>query len=161
MPPLINKDEENLNLLATFHYVLGALGALFACFPLIHVAVGLLMVTRPEIMAGGQRGTPPPLWFGYVFIVMGGLFVLFGWAAAICAIVSGRCLAKRRRRMFSFVVAAVLCLFTPLGTILGVFTIIALSKDSVQRLYEKAPNPSLEPTPTTVTPVAEQPPRQQ
>jgi hypothetical protein len=31
--------------------------------------------------------------------------------------------------------ACILCLFTPLGTILGVFTIIVLSRQSVKELY--------------------------
>jgi hypothetical protein len=33
-------------------------------------------------------------------------------------------------------VGAVQCLFMPFGTILGVFTIIILSRESVQRLYD-------------------------
>ena len=134
---LPNKDEEHLRLLAAFHYVVAAIGAMFACIPLIHVTVGLLMVVNPGAFGGGHQGAPPPpQWLGLLFMVMGGLFVLVGWAAAICTFLSGRCLAKRRKRMFSFVVAAVLCAFFPFGTVLGIFTIIVLSRDSVQRLYE-------------------------
>lgn len=137
VPPVTrSKDEEQLKLLATFHYVVAALGAVFACFPLVHVALGLMMVLKPEFMSEGHRGSSPPAAFGYLFIVMGGMFILVGWAAAICTFISGRFLARRRKRMFSFVVAAVLCMFVPFGTILGVFTIIVLSRESVQRLYE-------------------------
>ena len=134
-PVLPNPDEEHLKLLAVFHYVVAALGALFACFPLIHVTLGIMMVTRPEFMTAGQRGAPPPAWFGYFFIIVGSLFVLIGWTAAIATFVSGRYIAKRRRRMFSFVMGAILCMFVPFGTVLGIFTIIVLSKESVQRLY--------------------------
>jgi hypothetical protein len=133
-----SKDEEHLRLLAIFHYVVAAIGALFACFPLIHVAIGVMMVTNPAIMSGEQKGPPPPAAFGYLFIVMGGVFVLMGWAAAVCTFISGRFLAKRRKRMFSFVMGALLCMFMPFGTILGIFTIIVLSKESVQRLYKPA-----------------------
>ena len=132
-----SKDEEHLRTLAMFHYVLAGIGALFACFPLIHVAIGVLLIMSPEAMSDDPHETPPAL-FGYLFAGMGLIFVLIGWAAAICTFLSGRYLARREKRMFSFVVAAILCMFFPLGTVLGVFTIIILSKDSVQRLYEPA-----------------------
>jgi hypothetical protein len=139
LPPVTpSKDEEHLRLLALFHYVVAALGALFACFPLIHVFVGTMMVMNPSFLSGGPNGTPPPAVFGYLFIVMGGAFVLMGWTAAVCTFISGRLLAQRRKRMFSFVMGAVLCMFMPFGTVLGIFTIIVLSKESVQHLYEKA-----------------------
>jgi len=134
-PVLPNPDEEHLKLLAVFHYVVAALGALFACFPLIHVSLGIMMVTRPEFMTAGQKGPLPPVWAGYFLIIVGGFFVLLGWTAAVATFVSGRFIAKRRRRMFSFVMAAILCMFMPFGTVLGIFTIIVLSKESVQRLY--------------------------
>lgn len=138
-PPLMpSKDEEHLRLLAIFHYIVAALVALFACFPLLHVGMGVMLVINPEFMDGGQ-GEPPPGWFGYFIIALGAFFVLVGWAAAICTFISGRLLAQRRKRMFSFVVAALLCMFMPFGTVLGIFTIIVLSRDSVQRLYGDTP----------------------
>jgi hypothetical protein len=138
-PPLANpsKDEEHLRLLAIFHYVVAALGAMFASLPLVHVALGVMMISHPGWMRSGQN-EPPPAAVGYLFIFLGGIFVLMGWAAAICTFVSGRLLAKRRRRMFSFIVAALLCMFMPFGTVLGIFTIIVLSRESVQRLYQRS-----------------------
>jgi len=130
-----SNDSEHLRLLVIFHYVVAALGAVFACFPLLHVAMGVMMVVSPEIMTGSQKGPPPPAAIGYLFIVMGGLCVVLGWAAAICTFISGRFLARRRHRMFSFVMAALLCMMFPFGTALGIFTIIVLSRESVQRLY--------------------------
>ncbi|MEO6994417.1 MAG: hypothetical protein ABI273_12355 [Lacunisphaera sp.] len=135
------KDEEHLRLLAIFHYVVAGLGALFACFPLIHVAVGLMLFYHRGIPSHGQQGAPPE-WFGLLFVVVGGFFVLLGWTAAICTFISGRYLARRRKRLFSFVMAAILCMFMPFGTILGIFTLIVLSRESVQQLYvsaEKSP----------------------
>lgn len=130
------KDEQQIRLLATFHYVLAAVGGLFACFPLIHVAIGILFLTAPESFANG-KGPPPPGWLGILFIVVGSVFVMIGWAMAICTLISGRYLARHQKRMFSFVVAAVLCAFMPFGTVLGIFTIVVLSKDSVKLLYEE------------------------
>ncbi|MDJ0671770.1 MAG: hypothetical protein DWQ53_23750 [Microcystis flos-aquae DF17] len=67
--------------------------------------------------------------------VYGGEDVKLGEVFAIATIVSGRFLKRRQRYWFSFVMACILCLFTPLGTILGVFTIIVLSRQSVKELY--------------------------
>jgi hypothetical protein len=140
LPPIktqASKDQEHLRLLAIFHYVVAGLMALFACFPLIHVAVGLMFYFSPDTLKS-QDGSTPPEWFGLLFVVLGGTFVLLGWAMAICTFYSGRCIAKRRKRMFSFVVAALLCMFMPFGTVLGIFTIVALGKDSVRALYAES-----------------------
>ena len=133
-PPVPSNDAEHLKLLATFHYVVGGLGALFACFPLIHVFLGLMMILQPGFMAGKEGSAPPPF-VGFLFAGIGITFVLLGWAAAICTIISGRMLARRRHRVFSFVIAVLLCMFMPFGTVLGIFTIIVLSRESVRRLY--------------------------
>lgn len=135
-----SKDEEHLRLLAIFHYVVAALGALFACFPLVHVAVGLLLFFHRGFSNHGRQDVPPH-WFGLIFVIVGGFFVLLGWGAAICTFVSGRYLARRRKRLFSFVMAAILCMFIPFGTILGVFTLIVLSRESVRQLYLRAEKP--------------------
>ncbi len=104
----------------------------------MYVAMGVLLIVEPGFMTQGQKAPPPPALFGYFFIVIGVTFSLLGWACAVCTLISGRYLAKRRKRMFSFVMAAILCMFFPFGTALGVFTIIVLSRESVQRLYETA-----------------------
>ncbi len=132
---MLDKDAEHLNLLAIFHYIVGGIGFLFACFPFIHLAIGVMMLAGPGAIRGDE---PAPDILGYLFIGMAILFILAGWTAAICTIISGRMIAKRQRRMFSFVMAAVLCAFVPFGTVLGVFTIMTLNKDSVKERYATA-----------------------
>lgn len=102
--------------------------------------MGVLFVASPHFMTEGQKGPPLPAAIGYVFVAIGAFFALLGWSAAIATVVSGRYIAKRRKRLFSVVMAAILCMFMPFGTVLGVFTIIVLTKESVQRLYGIAPN---------------------
>jgi hypothetical protein len=131
----MNEDESHLNALAISHYVVGGLAALFACFPLIHLGVGLAFILGVEGMVD-EQGQPPPDWFGWIFFLMGLAAFLIGQAVAVSIILSGRFLKQRRRYMFSFVVACVACLFMPVGTILGIFTIIVLSRQSVKELYQ-------------------------
>jgi hypothetical protein len=141
-PALPDQDQEHLRLLVIFHYVVAGMLALFSFFPLIYVGIGVMALVSPEAMGGDAQ--PPPEWFGWLFIFLGAVFALFGWAMAVCAFISGRRMARRRGRMFSFVMAAILCLFMPFGTVLGLFTIIVLNRQSVRQLYEterKCPNP--------------------
>lgn len=134
-PPLSPSfaDHEHLRLLEIFHYVVAGITALFASFPLLHVGLGLAIMLRPDWMKNG--GEMPPALFGLFFVLLGGAFCLIGWSLAALTALSGRFLARRRHRMFSFVIAALLCAFFPFGTALGVFTVIVLSRESVQRLY--------------------------
>ncbi len=43
----MNQDLEHIRLLSMFHYVVGGLTALFACFPIIHLIMGIMFVVTP------------------------------------------------------------------------------------------------------------------
>jgi hypothetical protein len=81
------------------------------------------------------NATPPPQGFLKVFVwfyfFMGALFM----TVFILNLLSGYFLRQRTHRTFSIVVGALDCLQVPFGTILGVFTIIVLVRDSVRKLY--------------------------
>jgi len=134
----IQTDNEHLRLLSIFHYVIGGLGILFAFFPVIHIVIGLYMVISPESLSSSEH--PPPEFLGWLFLIMGGVFFLLGQALAITIIISGRFINKRKNYLFSFIVACVMCLMVPFGTILGIFTIIVLSRDSVKNIYNNQNN---------------------
>ena len=137
----MNQDDSHLDSLAIAHYVVGGFMVLFACFPLLHFAIGLCVVfgvgdmaSSLEAQPGGDVGLPPAV-FGWLFAVMGLLFFIFGQAISIAVIISGRVRKQRRRYLFSFILACLACAFFPFGTILGVFTILVLSRESVKALY--------------------------
>ena len=90
---------------------------------------------RPSLSKVPRAGEPPPAFLGWFFVFFGGVFLLMGEALALCLFLSGRWLSKGRRYWFSFVVACIACTIMPFGTVLGVFTIIVLSRDSVKRRY--------------------------
>jgi len=142
-------EEQQLRLLAIFHYVVGGLAALFACLPLIHFALGIAMVFWPHAFGGQQNQSPPPF-VGWIFIVLGGGMFLFGQALAACMIVTGRFLIRRTHYLFVFVVACCECVFMPFGTVLGVFTIIVLSKEPVKALFTSAQRDSFPTASSTV-----------
>ena len=129
----MSQDEEHLRLLSVFHYVVGGLLAIFACVPIIHLAMGLLMVFAPQVF-GPAKNTPPPF-LGWFFIVFAGVFIVAGWVMAILIAWAGRCLQRRRRYMFCLVMACVACVFMPFGTVLGAFTLIVLLRPTVKAMF--------------------------
>ena len=136
----MNQDLEHLRLLAIFHYVVAAMAALFACLPLIHLTIGLVLIFAPETMQNGHPNHPNDAQMmrlvGSIFVAVASVIILMGWAFATCIFIAGRNLAKRRRYMFCLVMAAITCMFMPFGTVLGVFTLIVLMRPSVKPLFE-------------------------
>lgn len=127
------EDEQYLKLLSIFHYVVGGIAGLFACFPIIHFAIGLSMLMS-SFTRSAQNG--PPAFFGLLFTLIPGGIILFGWVFAICIILAGRFISQRKNHMFCMVIAGIECTFTPFGTVLGVFTIITLIRPSVKELFQ-------------------------
>lgn len=127
----MSQDEQHLNLLSIFHFVMAAVTFLLASIPILHIAIGYLILTGPL-----DGSSPPPAIVGWLFMVFGAVFVLFGWIVAALTAVAGLRLKQRRSRIFCMVIAAIQCLNMPLGTILGVFTLIVLSRPSVVALFE-------------------------
>ena len=123
----MNQDEQYLKMLSIFHYIVGGLVALFACFPIIHLFVGIAMLN------GTLDGAPP--FMGIIFVVLPVMFIIFGWIFAVCLIIAGTNLSKYEHHMFCLVIAAISCTFFPFGTVLGVFTIIVLLRPSVKELF--------------------------
>jgi len=129
----MNQDADQLRLLSIFHYVVGGLLAFFACIPLVHLALGLMMVLCPQFF-GPAKDQPPPF-LGWLMVIFAGLFILAGWILAALVAWAGRCLQRRQHYTFCFVMACVACVFMPFGTVLGVFTIIVLHRPSVRMLF--------------------------
>jgi hypothetical protein len=126
----MTQDEEHLNLLSVFHYVVGGLTALFSCLFLMHVAMGIAM------LCGGFEGeNPPPRVFAWFFILFPAFFVLAGWTLAGFIVATGRKLKHRTSRTFCIVMAGIECMLMPFGTILGVFTLVVLMKEPVTKLF--------------------------
>ena len=132
MDGLQPSDAEQLRWLTIFYYVTTALFGLFGCFPLIHLTVGLFMVFGPSNTGPG----PGPQLAGWLFIAVAVLIMAIGWSLAACQLAVARALQRRRRHTFCVVVAAVtaaMCI--PLGTALGVFTILVLMRPQVKAAF--------------------------
>lgn len=126
----MQQDLEHLKLLAIFHYVAAGMAALLACIPFLHLFMGLALATG---FFGETDPEARPI--GLVIMVVAACIILLGWTFAALVAFAGRSLQTRRRYTFCLVMAGVECLFLPVGTVLGVFTIIVLVRDSVKALF--------------------------
>ena len=131
----MNHDTEHLQLLAIFHYVVAGVAALCLFFPLLYSVMGGFLLYAAQ-HPGPNNQEPPPAFLGWIFIAVGAVFFLAGITMAICILIAGRCLSRRKGYSFALVMACIECLFVPFGTILGIFTIVALSRESVKALFE-------------------------
>ncbi len=126
----MTQDEQYLDLLAIFHYVVGAMTAFFSCFLFLYLAMGIAM-----LLGAFDGKEAPPKVLGWFFIVFPSLFIIAAWTAAGFVIAAGRSLSRRTSRTFCLIVAGAECFLVPFGTILGVFTIVMLTKESVKQRF--------------------------
>jgi hypothetical protein len=127
------QDLEHLRLLSIFHYIVAAITAVFSLLPVLHLVIGIAMVTGKM-----EASDPDAAIAGWFFIGFAAVFIAFGLTFAGFIAYAGRCLRQRRRHMLCLVVAALECMMMPFGTVLGVFTLIALTKPPVKALFADA-----------------------
>ncbi|MEA3266497.1 MAG: hypothetical protein U9P42_06080 [Candidatus Fermentibacteria bacterium] len=125
-------DKDTLHILSIFHYILAGIIALIFCIPLVHLAMGLTMTV------GGVTENVPVLGIvGAALSVVIGLIILVGWGLAVLVFLAGKNLDSQTRYQVCLFGAGVLCVFLPLGTVLGVFTLVTLQSDSVKELFSR------------------------
>jgi hypothetical protein len=117
--------------------MLGGIGCLFSLFPLAHVAMGIAMLNG-HMSGPRSRGQEFPSEMGWIFIIMGVAFIVMGLTISILLLFAGNKLAKHRSHLFCMIVAGISCVGFPLGTALGVFTIIVLQRESVKTLFKQS-----------------------
>jgi hypothetical protein len=139
LPPLIRDqrkvDADHLKLLSIFHFIGVGLALLGILFVLAHYAIFHAFFSNPK-MWENQKQTPPPAEFFAIFKWVYMVLAVWFVASGVLNLLSALFIRARKHRIFSLVVAGTNCLYMPLGTVLGVFTIIVLIRDSVRELYD-------------------------
>ncbi len=139
LPPLLRDqraiDAQHLKLLSIFHFVAAGFALMGIAFLGFHFAMMHTFFSDPAMWAGHRQQPPPPEFlamFRWFYLVFGTWF----FASGILNVISGLCLRRRTHRTFSLIVSGLNCLHMPLGTVLGIFTIIVLMRDSVLEVYQ-------------------------
>jgi hypothetical protein len=131
-------DADHVRLLAIFHFIgagLALVGNLFLFFDFM-IIQGVF--SNPQMWQNQKMGPPPAQFlamFKWFYVVFGVWLLVSG----ILNLISGFFLLGRKHRTFSLVVGGINCVHVPLGTTLGVFTIIVLTRNSVRELYNPCP----------------------
>lgn len=145
----MQEDNEHLRLLSIFHYVVGGVSALFSLVPIIYIAMGVFMLINPagafpkmpaefSSMEPEVAAAMPPAWFGWIFVVLGALFLILGMAFSLLIVFTGKWMMQRRHHTVCVVMGAIACAFFPFGTALGVFSLIVLNRSSVKDQFRLA-----------------------
>ena len=126
------EPRNNLDTLSTFHYVWGGLKLFASLFVLIYVVMGLAM-----FIAGTNNGEFELQMSGGIFFVVGFCGFLVVVALGVLSLLCGKYLREGRNRVFCMVMSALACVNAPLGTVLGIFTILELEKPEVKKIFEE------------------------
>jgi hypothetical protein len=127
-PEDLRRDAEHLRLLSIFYFILAGLQLIGVVFGLIYSVVGGVVMTVGAVAASEE---------GIAAVIVGAVFLLLGLLYAYLLYLTGRSLRDARRRTFCFVMAILLCVLGGvIGIILGIFTIVVLSRESAQELFK-------------------------
>jgi hypothetical protein len=133
-------DGEHLKLLSIFHFVGFGLAVLGLFASLAGMAMFSAIGNNPA-MWQNQPNPPPAEVFGAAKLIYG-VMALWTGGSAVLNLLAGIFLRARRHRVFVLIVGGLNCLHIPLGTVLGVFTLVVLLRDSVRPLFDEAGTPS-------------------
>jgi len=127
---LENPDER-------FNYISGGLTLVFSLFMGMYFIIFSAVLTSADFQQNVNPGMDEamPDDFFKIMLVIFMIVFLFSLLLAVGQIVSGRLITLRKLRWFSFIVAIINLIFIPYGTILGVFTLIVLERNSVKEHY--------------------------
>jgi hypothetical protein len=132
-------NTEHLNLLSIFYFAFGGLSLLGAFILFIYMLIIGLVFSNSHVQESIQT-QPEGAIVGTVFSVLSVVFIIlfvFILVVGILQIIAGFRLRQKRSKGLILTAAILALLSFPLGTVLGVFTIIILSRPVVDQMFKK------------------------
>lgn len=140
-----DRDGEHLKILGIVYYVNAGIAAFASLFGLLYLGLGILFASGVIPPDNGMRGDEAKV-MAMVFIIIGaflsGLCLLF----ALLHFLAGRWLRTDTHRTFCFVIGCLNLINMPYGTLLGIFTILVLNRESVKVRFGGVPPAAQEAT---------------
>lgn len=130
-----NNDNSQLLLLSIFHFIGAGLAVIGGCFLGLHYALFHSFISNSQIWSGKNQPPPPEIFIqfiSWIYWIAGFILLL----SLVSNLLSAFYIRARKHRIFSIIVASFNCFHMPLGTLLGVFTIVILMRESVQQQYK-------------------------
>jgi len=141
----LDQIKQNIRTISTLYYVLAGITAVFSLIPLIHVTIGIVALSggmTPDIQPpGGAEGMEniepfPDKIFGGIFLGVGLFFIILGEAFAFIFFLTARKMSRFSSYKFCMIGSGISCAFAPLGTALGIFSLINLNKPEARELFQ-------------------------
>jgi len=138
----MNPDRQHLSVLSLLHYVHAGLLFLGSLALLIPLGIGIFLLVAPPIPPGSPTQPPGPdpsamfAMIGWMYALTGGIGLLVFTIMAGCSIAAGRCLARYRSWKLCNIAAGIACFDIPIGTVLGIFTILVLQRPTVKAMFQ-------------------------
>jgi hypothetical protein len=125
------RDTGHLNTLSIFWYIIAVIDLLGGC--VFGAWIGFALLMGAGIASSGRSDDASAgAAIGGMFTCVGLIPLVLLWICSFLSFTVARSLPKRRNRTLCFILAVIVCLWFPLGTVLGVFTLIVLSRPSVK-----------------------------
>jgi divalent metal cation (Fe/Co/Zn/Cd) transporter len=124
-------DSEHLKLLRWGYFLSAGVTACFSMFGLFYAGMAALLTSLP--VKEGQDA--PPEQIAWLFAVVGIGITVVMLAVAAAKLKVAKALRERTSRTFCYVVAVITMFGVPYGTLLGVFTLLVLSRPSVAQTF--------------------------
>lgn len=139
----MHPDRDHLKVLSIFHFILGGLSALFVLVPVTHLFFGISLLTG--IWPPDSPPPGPESWAGWILVVWASFLMAASLTFAGLVTYAAVSLANEKRHSYCVAIACLECVLFPLGTVLGIATLVVLFRPSVKELFGVAPAPPPEP----------------
>ncbi len=117
-----------LGLLAFLHYVLAGFAVAIALLMLVLVLAGMHSIVTFS----------NPWLDSFVLVLVGLAGLLISSLFTVLWVMSARRMGRRSGYWFSLLLSCLMLVYMPLGTLLGLFSLVVLCQGSVRQLYETA-----------------------
>lgn len=138
----MDTTAHDLKLLSIGYYIQAGIIGFYSLLVLGYAGFLSFFLTAAsnEAERRGQGGLPPG--FASILTAVIGVLLVLLIAYAVCMFLTGYWVARYRNRIFIYVMAALTCLGIPYGTVLGVFTFIAMQRPTARQLFSRNALPS-------------------
>ncbi len=124
----------NLNTFRILYLIKGILTLGFSLFFILYAGMGLFFNTAIE---HSNANNDLPFNFGWIFVIIGGIGFIISIAFGILTLLASKYIREVKNYNFIFAIAVVNCLTGVLGILLGVFTLVELTKPEIKQLFNK------------------------
>ena len=129
---VIMHSNNNLNTFSVLFLIKGILTLCFAIFFIFYVGLGFFVTSAVEL----DQSKDMPFNPGIIIIILGVIGLIITVTLGILKILASSYLKSIKNYNFIFAMAVVSCLTGILGILLGMFTLIELSKPEIKQMFD-------------------------